>query len=282
MEYRILNETAVTCLHQAFLQAFADYQVPLTLSLEDFEKHLKRNGYDGSFSIGVFDDEKLVGFVLNGVRNWQGEKTIYDLGTGVLPVYRKRGLTGHMLTRLTQRCQENGIVRYQLEVIQENQAALSVYQKQGFHITRSLACYQAEKKMPEDQGWPVVQTAQLTAEQWRYVQSFWDYLPSWQNTCEAIMALPKHFTYGLVYDREKWIGYGIVNCQSGDVVQLAVNPHYRKLGVARSLFSKMQKWSGQQRLKLLNVDEEDTALATCLHQLGFSIFVRQYEMEKIL
>ena len=85
MEYRSLTGTSIKSIHEAFLQAFSDYKVPMNLSLETFEKKLKRNGFKPEFSAGAFENGRLVGFVLNGVREWDGEKTIYDTGTGVVP-----------------------------------------------------------------------------------------------------------------------------------------------------------------------------------------------------
>ena len=41
-------------------------------------------------SVGAFEHGELTGIVLNGVRYWDGEKTIYDLGTGVIPAFRKK------------------------------------------------------------------------------------------------------------------------------------------------------------------------------------------------
>lgn len=55
------------------------------MSLETFERKLKRNGFKLGVSAGAFEHGRLVGFVLNGVREWTGEKTIYDTGTGVVP-----------------------------------------------------------------------------------------------------------------------------------------------------------------------------------------------------
>ncbi|GAA0741452.1 hypothetical protein [Clostridium oceanicum] len=51
----------------------------------------KRTGYVPTLCIGAFCDENLVGFVLNGFRNWNSKATIYDLGTGVIREYIKQG-----------------------------------------------------------------------------------------------------------------------------------------------------------------------------------------------
>ena len=50
-----------------------------------------------------------------------------------------------MLNMVQTICQDNGISRYQLEVIQENTAAVALYKKQGFQVMRSLNCYMTER-----------------------------------------------------------------------------------------------------------------------------------------
>ena len=93
MEYQTLEKTDTFCLYQTFRQAFSDYQVSVDMPYEAFETNLKRNGYMPGMSVGAFEHGELTGIVLNGVRYWDGEKTIYDLGTGVIPAFRKRGIT---------------------------------------------------------------------------------------------------------------------------------------------------------------------------------------------
>ena len=92
-----------------FSQAFSDYQVSVDMPLKSFELMLKRNGFMPEVSAGAFDDGVLVGLVLNGVREWDGEKTIYDLGTGVIPAYRRKGITAKLLDLVKELCQENNI-----------------------------------------------------------------------------------------------------------------------------------------------------------------------------
>ena len=91
----------------------------------------------------------LVGFVLNGVRVWDGEKTIYDLGTGVIPTFRRKGITENLLNLVKELCQKNNIGAYQLEVIQTNEGAVALYQKQGFQAKRALNCYSLEGNLAE-------------------------------------------------------------------------------------------------------------------------------------
>ncbi len=285
MEYQTLEKTDTFCLYQTFRQAFSDYQVPVDMPYEAFETNLKRNGYMPGMSVGAFEHGELTGIVLNGVRYWDGEKTIYDLGTGVIPAFRKRGITQKMLSMVQTICQDNGIGRYQLEVIQENMAAVSLYKKQGFQIKRSLNCCVTEKnerKSDESRRWRIFPSRALTPEQWECAKSFWDYSPSWQNSMDSVCAIADSFACILAEISGKLIGYGMINKANGDIVQLAVKPEYRRLGAATDIMRYLQEQTGSPKIKMLNIDERDEALNMFLKQSGFRVFVQQYEMEKKL
>lgn len=285
MKYQTLEKTDTFCLYQTFRHAFSDYQVPIDMPYEAFETHLKRNGYRPSVSVGAFEHGELTGIVLNGVRDWEGEKTIYDLGTGVIPAFRKRGITKNMLSMVQTLCQDYGISRYQLEVIQDNTAAVALYKKQGFQVMRSLNCYmteRSERKSDESRPWQIFPSQALTPKQWERVKSFWDYSPSWQNSMDSVCAIADSFACILAEISGKRIGYGMINKANGDVVQLAVKPGYRRLGVATDIMQHLQEQTGSHKIKMLNVDERDEALNRFLEQSGFRVFVKQYEMEKKL
>ncbi|WP_313182897.1 hypothetical protein [Lacrimispora sp.] len=67
LDYRTLNNASIETLHEAFLNAFSDYQVEMKLSIETFKQMLQRRGYVPEISIGAFINDRLVGFVLNGL-----------------------------------------------------------------------------------------------------------------------------------------------------------------------------------------------------------------------
>lgn len=149
MEYWTLENTDSVCIYEAFTQAFSDYQVSVDMPFKSFETMLKRNGFMPAVSVGAFADRTLVGFILNGVRDWDNEKTVYDLGTGVIPDFRRTGIMGELLNLVSTICIKNKISMYQLEVIQDNEKALTLYKKQGFRINRILNCYQLTGKIKE-------------------------------------------------------------------------------------------------------------------------------------
>lgn len=109
MEYRTLENTDSVCIYEAFTQAFSDYQVSVDMPFKSFETMLKRNGFMPAVSVGAFADRTLVGFILNGVRDWDNEKTVYDLGTGVIPDFRRTGIMGELLNLVTRVLVPEGI-----------------------------------------------------------------------------------------------------------------------------------------------------------------------------
>lgn len=55
----------------------------------------------------------------------------------VAPEYRKQGIGQKLLQELMQQAKEEGVVRFVLEVRQSNEAAIHLYQKNGFSICGS-------------------------------------------------------------------------------------------------------------------------------------------------
>lgn len=283
MEYRTLENTDSVCIYEAFTQAFSDYQVSVDMPFKSFETMLKRNGFMPAVSVGAFADRTLVGFILNGVRDWDNEKTVYDLGTGVIPDFRRTGIMGELLNLVSTICIKNKISVYQLEVIQDNEKALTLYKKQGFRINRILNCYQLTGKIKEPgvyKVWKLEHPEKLQDDQWTAVKDFWTYPPSWQNAKDAVCAIAKSFSYTIVKFDGNLIGYGIVDKIKGDIAQLAVHPHYRRMGVATEILLDLLKQTKSLEMRVINVDERDQALNAFLKKLKFSVFVKQYEMRK--
>ena len=267
MEYRSLTNTTIKCIHEAFLQAFSDYQVPMNMSLETFERKLRRNGFKSEVSAGAFEHGRLVGFVLNGVREWAGEKTIYDTGTGVVPEFRGDGIGNRLLNLVNELCVRNNINVYQLEVIQDNVGAVSLYKKQGFQVKRNLNCYRLSEKLVGEST---------------NTKNFWEYNPSWQNGEDAVCAVEDSFGYTLVELEGVLIGYGIVDKVTGDIAQLAVDCHYRRRGIATAILQDLLSQTQKSSLTVINVDERDESLNAFLKQMGFQIYATQYEMVKAI
>ncbi|HDK7155490.1 TPA: GNAT family N-acetyltransferase [Clostridium botulinum] len=277
--YDTLENIGIETLHETFLNAFSDYQVKMDLPILKFQYMLQRRGYVAKASIGAFNDETLVGFVLNGVRNWDGKLTAYDTGTGVIETYRKQGITSNMLLNVRQLFKEMGVEQYLLEVIQSNTSALQLYKKQGFKILRELECFHLDKnKYNPITTYKVEHVNTINSNDWRELTEFWDFVPSWQNSIDSINAVSDAFIYSIVRLDDNIVGYGVIDKKTGDIPQIAVNKNYRRKGIARSIFADLIKNTESYNINVINADGESRSMKDFLLKLGFECGVSQYEM----
>jgi ribosomal protein S18 acetylase RimI-like enzyme len=274
--YETLNETSPEKLHKAFLEAFFDYQVKSELPFWKFEQMLQRRGYNSEISIGAFENERLVGFVLNGLRSWNGKTTAYDLGTGVIPECRRQGITSDMLEHIKKLFKEKQVEQYLLEVIKSNTSAIQLYKKQGFIIQREFSCFELDKnKFIPLTTCNVEHVERVNLEQ---LKEFWDFNPSWQNSIASINALPEAFIYSVVRFNNIIVGYGIIDKKTGDIPQIAVNKNYRGNGIARSIIIDLLKSTESHKICVLNVETQFKSIEKFLKKMGFEYRVGQYEM----
>ncbi|SET89802.1 GNAT family N-acetyltransferase [Lacrimispora sphenoides] len=276
LAYRTLNDASIETLHEAFQNAFSDYQVEMDLPIETFKQMLQRRGYAPEISIGAFKDDRLVGFVLNGLRNLNGKTTVYDIGTGVIIDYRRQGVTSNMLLNVKEVLKQNQIEQYLLEVIQSNTSALQLYKKEGFKIRRNFSCFKIDKKSYAPvKNHKVEHTDQMA---WEQLREFWDFEPSWQNSINSVNAVSKEFLYSIVHYDNTIAGYGIINKKTGDIPQIAVKKVYRGKGIGRSIVTDLIENTESQKINALNVDDESKCMKDFLIKLGFETTVSQYEM----
>ena len=126
--YRLLSSDDFDSLYDCFLTAFSDYAVDMQMSREQFQQRLTRDGVSLQHTPAAFDGERMVGFCLNALGQWQEKQTAYDGGAAVIPEYRGRGVAKEMFAFLMPRLKEAGVSQYLLEVLTSNTPAATLYQ----------------------------------------------------------------------------------------------------------------------------------------------------------
>ncbi len=143
---KFLDKDHFQKLYEAFIEAFSDYVVPFALTETQFHNHINLNAVDLNRTVGCFEGGRLIGFSLNGFGEWDGKPTVYDAGTGVIPDFRRQGVSEAMFEMMVQVFKSEGIEQWLLEVITSNVAAISLYKKLGFREVRELALLQCDIK----------------------------------------------------------------------------------------------------------------------------------------
>ncbi|MEG0249345.1 MAG: GNAT family N-acetyltransferase [Peptostreptococcus sp.] len=286
LEYRSLEETSIETLHKAFLNAFSDYEVNMDFSLEKFKNMLQRKSYLAKISMGVFDNGLLVGFVMNGFRVINGKTTAYDMGTGVVADYRRKGITSSMLLNIKKILKDEGIKQYLLEVIQTNNSAVELYKKEGFKVIRDLQCFKMKKKdyLYKDDcninSYKIenVDKTEFKKFKTEELMAFWDFEPSWQNSMDSVKALADNFSYSFAFHDNKIVGYGIIDKNTGDIVQLAVDKNHRRNDISKCILHHLFKATNSDDITVNNIDSKGSETIKSLKKLGFEHNVDQFEM----
>lgn len=136
-----LSNTSIEELVQCLSESFKGYFVSMTDSVSFWETRFENARVNWELSWGVFEEDKLVAFVVNAVDKELGELTAYNSGTGVLPDYRGNQFVDKIYEFGIPQLQEKGVRWCSLEVIEQNERAIKVYERIGFSKGQRLKCY---------------------------------------------------------------------------------------------------------------------------------------------
>jgi len=273
-------------LYQAFMEAFADYQMDASRTTEEgLLLRAAKNAVDFDASVGLYDEGKLVGFTLIGIDAIDGAQTAFDAGTGIVPTFRKQGWARAMFDHALPELRARGVSRFLLEVLQENEPAVKAYRKSGFEIVRELRCYVAETaKLRELSDRGVVEIRPVEPATIIGLSDARDWTPSFENRLSALLSTPTETVCLAAFDEEQCVG-GVAYIPALNwLLSLTVSPAHRRRGVAGALLHHLSVRipDSVTRLSALNVDGSDTGMQAFLGAVGFEPLVDQYEMARAI
>lgn len=277
LQFKNLENISVDILLETFNESFSDYLVKLQLTKEQLERKLISDSIDLSLSAGVYESEKLIGFILHGIALVNGEKAAYNAGTGVIPSKRGRQLTKLMYQFILPSLEAAGVKNCYLEVLEQNIPAIKSYESVGYTLERTLICFRGIPQIQDDsKQYPVLVLKEMDWDKWA---SFWDWQPSWQNATTALKNIGSgNNSIGIQLDGEL-VAYASYNPQNNRISQFAVAKDYRNQGLGTALFQYIFNES-QAEISLINVDATATETISFLKSIGLVAFVNQQEMKK--
>ncbi|MFA6056947.1 MAG: GNAT family N-acetyltransferase [Taibaiella sp.] len=275
MEIKNLKDTPFGDIVQAIGESFADYFVPLPSEVAYWEQRFKGARVNLELSFGMFDQGKLVGFIINGVDYSNGFKTAFNTGTGVTEAARGHGVTDNLYQYAIPIFKEHGIQCCSLEVIEQNARAIHVYQRIGFNISKRLKCFKGtidpsdEKVMVQEIPFSALEPQSIAADKFY----------SWDNSSTAIKASGDIYKCYKVTDESGVdAGYFIINPSSGHMAQFeSINDHPGKVSQLLTGVSSVSS-----TVKINNVDTTRTYITSSFLKAGLENFIDQYEMHMML
>lgn len=121
-------------LTQLLNLSFENYLVPVTFNLFQFLTMIRKDSVDLSASRVLTSDEQLAGIALIARRGWTSRLA----AMGIVQSQRGKGTGFWFMEKLIREARERNDHAMVLEVIEQNEYAVKLYQKCGFQIVRRL------------------------------------------------------------------------------------------------------------------------------------------------
>lgn len=280
---RPLSDPEFDAFYNCWVIAYSDYKVPLQITKDELKLYAVQNGVDFAASAGAFVDDKLVGFLVNGIRKYDGVLTAYDAGTAIIPEYRGKGISTKLFTVVEKAIKQLGVKRYQLEVICDNEPAYKAYLKNGFSVSRDFECFKVDAIIlgtPKNTNLEIVKTDLEACLP--LIPEMLEYKPSWHNTIDAAKSAKRSLSCFIARLGGEPIGYGLFQKQRRRIVQLGAAEKSRQDGVYEALIGAgCSEFGAGNDAMAINLPVEAVYTKSALKNCGFRILVSQYEMVKL-
>lgn len=273
--YQCLASQSYTEIADCLNLAFSDYALTIQMSAEQVEAFFTSSGADLRLSYGAFYDNHLVGFMVNACSAYNGERAVFDVATGVVPEHRGKKVFTNLFSFAEGELQKQGVKKYYLEVLQQNQKAINAYQKQGFAVCRAFSVLKAPHRTPDSDACSIAHL-DLDAFDFEKARQCVCVPPSFENSTAILMRNPASFA---VACREQETGIGafcVFEKHRGQLMQLSFADLAQLKEILQWLFSQYPE------IVIKNIDKSYPQVIELLLSLGAQEVTEQFEMVKVL
>ncbi|WP_102272891.1 GNAT family N-acetyltransferase [Cytobacillus massiliigabonensis] len=138
IEIKRLKDCTIEEGVEAWNTGFEGYYFDAATTADKFLSRLVNEGLSPHLSIVAFMDNKPIGIVKNGIREFKGQKLAWNGGTGVALELRKKGIGKMLMEETLSILNEEKVDYASLEAISDNVKAISLYEKMGYEIIDNL------------------------------------------------------------------------------------------------------------------------------------------------
>jgi ribosomal protein S18 acetylase RimI-like enzyme len=255
---------------QCFLKAFDNYFVKMPTEYDYYKKRWKAAKVRFDLSYGMFDNEKLVGFIINGIDLRNGDLVAFNTGTGVIPEYRGLKIVRSIYDYALVDLKKNGITKCSLEVIKENKIAIRAYQSIGFEICKNYKCFKGEVHIDKHDD---IELKEVDFNNVDWVKLPNQKIYSWDNDQTSLKEGEYRFFYVLKDNTHQ--SFFVLNQAKDLLAQFEILERSERSW--NNLFYGIMSIS--KSLRINNVDESLKEKIDILTEIGFSNSIDQYEME---
>ena len=199
-QYKNLEGISFYEMSQCMNGAFSDYALPIHLDEWDLSDLFSASGIDRQLSFGAFFNGALVGFMFHSCGPYQGHQSVFDVAAGVTPAHRGKQIFTHLFALTEQALKQRQIKRYYLEVLQQNEHAISLYKRHGFSISRNFVVLVGHAQIESKQS-QRVQYSTLAVFDFQQTTDLYRDTPSYEHSDHILALHPER--YKVAYIKEE-------------------------------------------------------------------------------
>lgn len=273
--YKSLNNTSYSEIAKCLNLAFSDYYLPLQLTDEQLQTHFEMSGVDRDLSYGAFMENQMVGFIFNSPNIYNEQKAVFDVGTGVIPEHRGNKVFTNLFEFTEQELKKHQIEKYYLEVLQQNDKAISSYKKQGFTVTREFSILNASAHSKEIVN-TEIRCVDFNSFDLNKLSNCNCVKPSYEHSTNVLKISPNFYRVAYIQDNNTICAFTILSKEDGHIVQLGYADINQLKLVIEHLLSKFGN------ITIKNIDVIYSEVLNLLRSVGFSEVCQQFEMVKTI
>lgn len=263
MEIITLQAISLSSLVTTFNRAFSDYVINFNYTDENFRKKIISENIIAEYSVGAFADGELVAFILHGLDEVDGQKRVFNAGTGVIPEYRGQRIVQKLYNYILPILKNKGYRHHQLEVLDGNDKAEKIYANAGFEHYRRVLAYNGIVEPYNSDG---IHLKVVSSIDWNMARTFCDTEPTWQNSLSAIQRTIDNHEIVAAYKNRVFVGFAIYDSATGRLKQFGVKKEERRKGIGKTLFAFVSRETGQ--ISFTNYDKNDLDAVSFFDALG--------------
>ncbi|UZJ78821.1 GNAT family N-acetyltransferase [Fictibacillus sp. KU28468] len=270
-----------------FNEGFKHYFTDITLTVDSLIKKLANEDLSPEKSVVAFDQEKPVGFVINGFRTVNGQKISWNGGTGIIPEYRGKGIGKEMITACMDIYEEEGVELLLLEAITENTRAIKLYESMGYSIFDELTFLVNNEPLSEgafyfEGDYDLIHGIPQDV---RDIE-FYQHMPPWQTQYQSL----KDSESLIVKCGQETVGYAVFKrtknaegkIEGIALYQCEAKPGYEKAYdviqfMLRSVYTPAEPAC---RRMTVNFSKSNKLVCDALSKEGFTVMIEQVHMSK--
>ncbi len=286
-DFVFLNESNIDDFYLIFHDAFSLDANNRSMDFESFRQNLVNLNIKTELSFLIKDEGIPMGLFLGTSRGNKG----YISSIGVAKNQRKQGYGQILLEKGLSIMENNGCRKIRLEVLDDNENAISLYLKSGFRVSNTIFNYSCENSVifndMADENYTLGESDSFSFQ--ILYNSFHKAGLPWQRSLSGIYSRieSKKAKLFILRHFNSTEGYVVTSMDNGTINLEDTglkNYSAENLGILLSLIIRnTANDSPQNGLNIIsNNNYKNDPLCPAVEKLGFNVYIRQLEMEKRL